>query len=63
MFGLSTYITLFFAVALLLAVVVALPRIRMHFARTRQDDTLVVVPPLNSVRKMPEPDSGGRTRH
>lgn len=60
MFGLNTYISLFLAVALLLAVVAGLPRLRRYAEQRRQDHTPDAVPPLNMVRKVP--DSGPRTR-
>ncbi len=60
MFGLSTYISLILAVALLLAVVIGLPRIRRHIERRRQDIAQDAVPPLNTVRKAPDTGPRGR---
>jgi len=50
MFGLSAPVNLFFTVVLLLAVVVALPRIRA-WMRRRQDPTEAPVPPLSTLHQ------------
>jgi hypothetical protein len=61
MFGLSTYISLILAVAMLLAVVVGLPWIRGRVQRRPRDFPQDAVAPLDSVRK--RPGTGPRDRN